>query len=89
MNYSEMLERYAKEKDLVTELVSQLKAEVATSSLKNNQPSRALTALRTLLQTYNDDSPYASLHNFIDAFELGEDPTIDHDNEEHYDEDEE
>ena len=61
-------------------------AEVATSSLKNNQPSRALTALRTLLQTYNDDSPYASLHDFIDAFEQGEDPTIDHDNEEYYDE---
>jgi len=28
MNYSEMVERYSKEKDLVTELVEQLKAEV-------------------------------------------------------------
>lgn len=64
-------------------------AEVATSSLKNNQPSRALTALRILLQTYNDDSPYASLHNFIDAFEQGEDPTLDDDSEEDYVEDEE
>lgn len=63
-------------------------AEVATSSLKNNQPSRALTALRTLLQTYNDDSPYASLHNFIDAFELGEDPTVEDSDEEYYEEEE-
>ena len=28
MNYNEMVERYSKEKDLVTELVKQLKVEV-------------------------------------------------------------
>jgi len=55
-------------------------------ALADMKPSVVLTALQIILTTYNDESPYASLRDFEESYEMyGEDPTKD----EHCDEEQE
>ncbi len=68
-------------------------AEVMAQALSDMKPSVALTALQIILTTYNDESPYATLADFNDSYEMdGEDPTIaneDEDEDEYFDEEQE
>lgn len=65
-------------------------AEVMAQSLADMKPSVALTALQIILTNYNDESPYASLRDFEESYEMdGEDPTTANEDEDEYcDEDE-
>lgn len=66
-------------------------AEVMAQALADMKPSVALTALQIILTTYNDESPYASLRDFEESYEMdGEDPTTaNEDEDEYYDEEQE
>lgn len=66
-------------------------AEVMAQALSDMKPSVALTALQIILTTYNDESPYATLADFNDSYEMdGEDPTLgSEDEDEYYDEEQE
>lgn len=66
-------------------------AEVMAQALADMKPSVALTALQIILTTYNDESPYASLRDFEESYEMdGADPTKDEDyDDEHHDEEQE
>lgn len=57
-------------------------AQVMSSAMEDLRPKDALEALRIILTTYNDESPYATLVDFQQSYEMdGEDPTKESDEE--------